>query len=697
MKKLRNISILFISVLLSFSFISCSGSSTSSGGNPPSEEEEVIMTSSYSDARRDFEYITGITLPKISDIEAKYNSDESKIDIEINKGTNVNYQSYNKIETTLKNALGEFDSGFPKGDMANGRIAEWLDDSTGRWYQITWSFVPINLITIKSELKIDEKVTDSYKNAKEQFDQYCGFILPDIKNVEARKENIDAFDIKEPTYVIDLYSGASINKKTYYTIQESLKRSFSLDTGYPIEEDDLYISKLRGYSYKYQLEYSLKEKYIKITAQMLHYVTDSYRSGVEAFYDITGITLPDYYYLDLEDTSIFDRDKHIAHFHVSIKEDMNIPDNFYTAITKKVKYLPVIKDLDNKHIEWIWEEEFDNHLYKVNLKFYIEGEDILKVDYDITPIRRLLIGSYDINAIKVVTFINDVFATNLRDLLVGDVIDIFAITNNDYIFLNWELNDEVVSSSKHYSYVIKDSDIDITISPNFIKVDNYEGLTESYIECYKQFKELTCFDLPLFLDVEASYSYNQTKNRFTIEISEASIEKYEAYVTYFKELLPLWVFDEGEVDGRFGSLFHCNSNEDIRISFDSSTSLLKIEAEGFTNYYKPGNYMDIKLEFINRFKVLLPDLSNEDIRIYAEFDKNNQSDGHIRFEYQLFTTDDFNSFVNYFIKQLGEPNKEIDGEEDDPYDKEIQWYDDNDKVYILRWNEKFKRIFVSFS
>ena len=119
-----------------------SSSSSSSIVSSSSVEPTVNMSNSYATAREQFKNVTGVEVPAIDNLEADteyfqfYKETDTDYCFDIISGSALNFQTYMVFENFFKETLGNCLEGYPDGDEANGRDAEWIKE--GRWYQTYW-------------------------------------------------------------------------------------------------------------------------------------------------------------------------------------------------------------------------------------------------------------------------------------------------------------------------------------------------------------------------------------------------------------------------------------------------------------------------------------------------------------------------------------------------------------------------------
>ncbi len=120
----------------------------------------VVMTEYYAAGRTAYKLVTGIELPEIADLgmnpeDVDYATTlaylkgvtdaDNEICFDLYYGDAFNYQTFLELEDFLKQTLGDCDVGFPTGNEAEGREAQWTKD--GRWYEASW-FVTLEYTAI---------------------------------------------------------------------------------------------------------------------------------------------------------------------------------------------------------------------------------------------------------------------------------------------------------------------------------------------------------------------------------------------------------------------------------------------------------------------------------------------------------------------------------------------------------------------
>ena len=142
---------------------SSSSSIVSSSSSSSSVEPTVNMSNSYATAREQFKNVTGVEVPAIANLEADteyfqfYKETDTEYCFDIISGSALNFQTYMVFENFFKETLGNCLEGYPDGDEANGRDAEWIKE--GRWYQTYWDATN-KAIYINTTLRSNDSVLD---------------------------------------------------------------------------------------------------------------------------------------------------------------------------------------------------------------------------------------------------------------------------------------------------------------------------------------------------------------------------------------------------------------------------------------------------------------------------------------------------------------------------------------------------------
>ena len=119
-----------------------SNSIVSSSSSSSSVEPTAHMSNSYATSREQFKNVTGVEVPAIDNLETDteyfqyYKETDTDYCFDIISGSALNFQTYMVFENFFKETLGNCLEGYPDGDEANGRDAEWIKE--GRWYQTYW-------------------------------------------------------------------------------------------------------------------------------------------------------------------------------------------------------------------------------------------------------------------------------------------------------------------------------------------------------------------------------------------------------------------------------------------------------------------------------------------------------------------------------------------------------------------------------
>ena len=146
-----NTRLVFLCTALVLGLVSCNSINNSSktpstnsqpeGSSVESTTSEVInMTASYEKARNEFKTVTGLELPALENLEVEeypFDAEATDYCFDIVGGSALNYATYQIFESFFMTTLGDCDEGYPDGDEATGRDAEWTT-SSNRWYQTYW-------------------------------------------------------------------------------------------------------------------------------------------------------------------------------------------------------------------------------------------------------------------------------------------------------------------------------------------------------------------------------------------------------------------------------------------------------------------------------------------------------------------------------------------------------------------------------
>lgn len=214
----------------------------------------VNMTESYRTNRANFKTVTGIELPALEKLvvdDYPYTAGDTSYCFDIISGDNLNYSTYQTFENFFKDKFGNCDSGYPTGDEATGRDAQWTNE--GRWYQTYWDKTN-NAIYINTDARSAEndQMTNTYKEGRNQFHDIVGIWLPKLDNIELLDSS--AFSTTYQTACFDFLG----NKNLFDSVLAQLK---TIITEQPAREDSNgayweYIIQVNGKNRKINIEIS---------------------------------------------------------------------------------------------------------------------------------------------------------------------------------------------------------------------------------------------------------------------------------------------------------------------------------------------------------------------------------------------------------------------------------------------------------
>ncbi|MBQ9448371.1 MAG: hypothetical protein IJU60_00675 [Acholeplasmatales bacterium] len=467
------------------------------------------MTGSYSSNRANFKEVTGIELPALEKLiveEYPYRTGDTSYCFDIVDGDNLNYKTYEAFEAFFKTTLGDCDSGYPTGDEATGRDAQWTKN--GRWYQTYWDntnhAIYINTTVKESD---DKKMTASYSLAREQFAEVTYYNLPIVFDVEANMTLVNAYVAGRKSYEISLESGTNLNYQTYMTFETFFADNFTADSGYPTgtettgregrwttrNNDTLYT--------KYTTEGHIVIGVMPVQATTN--MTDSYKTGRQQFYNIAGIWLPELENVELLDTSSFDLEKKDARFKIA-KDTAN-----YTAIVSALKESLANEPLanNNNHWEeagfmcfWEWDYEANNRTHKITI-WAEQSNTTIEVGYVFRDYFTITLTAGTGGSVELFVA-GRTQNNNTAHVCYNTYSELSATATAGYQFAGFYEGNTLLGTDNPLDYaVVKD----VTIVAKF--EEEASNMTDSYKAVRTAFNELSGILLPKLEGVSTEHEY----------------------------------------------------------------------------------------------------------------------------------------------------------------------------------------------
>ena len=504
----KSLLFLFITIL-SFIVLSACSNKDKTNTNDPSAPSvnptvTVVMTDSYKTNRDNFKTVTGIELPVLEKLEVDeypYRSGDTNYCFDIISGDNLNYQTYLTFENFFKEKLGACDSGYPTGDEANGRDAQWTKN--GRWYQTYWDKTN-KAIYINTTLKEsdDKQMTTSYSLARDQFKEITYLQLPIVYDVNANETNINAYVAGRKTYELSLESGSNLNYQTYLIFENFFADNFTAQDGYPTGTE----STGREARWTFQ-SHELYTKYltsgfivIGVKPVETHTVnmTKSYAQGRTSFYEIAGIWLPEVENLELDSTSTFVTETKSAEFVVA--GDSTLFASFITSLKTYLANEPLSNN-DNHWEEeghaafWEWDyNDSNNEMHKVTIQAELRQTKVYIGywfrDYNTITLTATTGGSV------VLKKSGRAQENNTSYAVIGTYYELYATPSNGYEFVGWYKNNALLSEEDDYGITVKE---DMTIEGRFNALP--DNMQDDYRAVRNAFYELSGILLPELEDV----------------------------------------------------------------------------------------------------------------------------------------------------------------------------------------------------
>ena len=284
--------LLTLSLTLLLSLVSCGNkkpSNTSESSSGDSSTEEVLMSESYQKAREEFKIVTGLELPALANLEVDefpYREGATDYCFDIIGGSALNYQTYQLFESFFIKEIGDCDNGFPDGNEANGRDAQWTT-SNNRWYQTFWDAhnTAIYINTMMKEQPVN--MTDSYKEGRQAIYDLTGIWIPQLENIDL----LPSSDINPQNGVVcfDFISNKDVFTSFYSYIRDAAhQKSNFTSNGEEYNEDEdggfwIYIESNNGKYKRINIDITFDSQntaiYLNVVVKDLHIFTLSSTSG----------------------------------------------------------------------------------------------------------------------------------------------------------------------------------------------------------------------------------------------------------------------------------------------------------------------------------------------------------------------------------------------------------------------------------
>ncbi len=346
-------------------------------------------------------------------------------------------------------------------------------------------------------------------------------------------------------------------------------------------------------------------------------MTESYKSGREAIYSLTGIYIPELANITLLASSDISPNKGVVCF--DIPADKALYTSLYNHLKEEVHKLSNFNkddesfDEKEKYANWNYLVANDNQkrLVWIGIIFDDENQTNTKVYINVT--------SSDYYKITVTSTTGGT-ATLKKDgnVINGNVIETFydekltleATPNNGYNFIGWYKGNELLSNNSSYVYEVEKSDVQIEARFE----ENKTNMTSSYQSGRNSFHDISNIWLPELEGVEllntSSFDVAKKDARFKISSTSASytaiINALKSEMTQYPSAnnnnhleLDFYIFWEWDYldQGRMHkvTIWAENNNTEIEVGYlfrDFYTITLKKTAGGNVTLKVSGNAME---------------------------------------------------------------------------------------------------------
>lgn len=668
---------LAVSVLLS-----CSSKKESSqpiDSSSQSSESEII-NESYKQAREEFEHVTGLLLPSFSDLTANnngYKDGDTQYLLDIVSGADLSYNTYLVFEDFFRNIFGNPTEINPTSSENVDRYAKW-ETTANRWYQVNWNGTNKTIRISTDLIEVPPVITTSYTLARQQFYKVTGIELINIYDVFADEQYINSYQEGQDEYTISLISGRNLAYTTFLTLENFfIEKLGGCYEGYPIGSEtdeegqtDRWITNTRLFDLKYN-----PDKTISIfTKSYQPQMTDSYKNARLLFYTYTNMWLPEVLEVDLLPSSVIDEDHKTLT--IEIPADDERYENFLYALDSE------LYDYRTKNFHydyaWLYDFDFNNQKHQADIELQL-------IDFERLSVKATRKDYYDISlensdyGTATITYKGEDRGVQLKSVLEGETVTLTSTPNDDYEFVGWYSNNQLISSSNPYEYEVKQT---ITIEQRYQLIEDH--MDETYRKARLDFHTLTDIYLPRFEGLIVDYQeIGEDAESYEIDIiggDNLSSQTFTNFKTFFDTALADWdVEDVSETTITYVSKYQ----ETITLIWQSDVLYIyaTFPREFTVNTYALGK------SFIEEFyELILPNY--EDVNIEEATFARNKSNASFIFNKDSFTKDNYFEIKAIITETFTNPSY-VDEEDESRY--ETSW-DYSEINYVLTWTSSTKTI-----
>ena len=685
MKKTRKALLILTLPLLVSVLSSCSSNKNSSqSGNSSSQSSEVV-TESYQQARSEFERLTGVVLPSYGDLVANnngYHEGDTAYNLDIVSGSNLSYNTYLEFESFFRNALGNPTEINPTTSESVDRYAKW-DTAGNRWYSVKWNSASKTIRISTDLIEIPPVITETYKLAAQQFYKVTGYELPGVYDVYADEQYINSYVEGQDEYTIALVAGRQLSYNTFRFLEDYFKSIFSdCYEGYPIGSEtdeqgqtDKWITDTRVYELKYN-----PDKTITIfTKSYQPQMTESYKNARLLFYSYTSVWLPEVLEVDLLPASVIDEE------HKTL--DIQIPANeerYETFAYALDSILSAYRTKDFLHdMAWLYDFDLNSKKHQANIELQLLDFDHLSIqvvskDYCNVSLETSEYGT------ATITYKGDDHGLQITNVLEGETLTLTATPNDDYEFVGWYSENQLLSSSNPYNYVVNKT---IAIEPRYQLIQ--DDMDETYRNARRDFHTLTNIYLPRFEGLIVDYvAIGEDAESYDVDItggSNLSAQTFTDFKTFFDSVLVGW-----DVEDSTPTTISYISKYNEKISLIWQDGVLYLSAI-FPHEFTLDSYAEARSIIEEFYEIGLP--LYEDVTIDEARFARDKSSATFIFNKESFTKANYFAIKTIVSESLITPSTQ-DEEDESLY--ETTW-DYNDYHYILSWSLTTKTISLIIS
>ena len=680
MKKRKAFLILALPLVFSV-LLSCSSNKNKSESTTSSSQ--IVITESYSQARIEFEQLTGVSLPSYSDLDVNnnnYQEGDTAYVLDIVGGENLSYETYLGFETFFINLLGNPSELNPTANESIDRYAKW-NTAGNRWYSVKWNSENKTIRIATDLIEIPPVITETYATAVKQFYKVTGYELPGIYDVFADEQYINSYEEGQDEYTISLISGRSLSYNTFRTLENFFKSKFGdCSEGYPIGDEtegqtDKWITSTRIYELKYNPDNTVSVFTESYQPQM----TESYKNARLLFYSYSSMWLPEVLEVDLLPDSVIDQEHKTLDIQIPANEERF--ETFVYALDSELSAYRV-KDFLYEYA-WLYDFDLNNQKHQAYIDLELLEMDHLSIRVVSKDYCKVSLQSSE-QGTATITYKGADHGSQITNVLEGETLTLTATPNDDYEFVGWYIDNEPLSSSNPFNYVVNKT---TTIEQRYQLIQ--DNMDETYRKARKDFHTLTNIYLPRFEGLVVGYvEIGEDAETYDVDIvggSNLSSQTFTDFKTFFDSALVGWTVEES-TSTTISYISKYNEN----VSLNWQDNVLYLSAS-FPREFTVDSYEAAK-NFIEEFyEITLPNY--EDVNVEeARFSKD-QSNISFIFNKESFTKDNYFAIKTILTDALITPATV--SEEDESY-YETTW-DYSEVHYVLSWSLPSKTISLLIS